>query len=144
MYLEVWFSEKIRHQFPIVFIRGGGGQRAYSLLQTPEGRPGWAYDFVGQGYAIYMMDYPGQGRSAYVPGVDGSLTPPRSDPLMEEVWTGGRSPSSEASSWPQAKKYSQWPGRAHNKGKMGDHVFDYFAKTELQIGSASCRESVVM
>jgi len=133
MYVEVWVPKNIRHQFPIVFISGGGGQGAYSLLQTPDGRPGWAYDFVGQGYAIYMMDYPGQGRSAYVPGVDGSLTPPRSGPLMEEVWTGGRPPSSEASSWPQGEKYSQWPSSAPNKGKMGDLVFDYFAKTELPV-----------
>ncbi len=140
MYVEVWVPKNIRHQFPIVFISGGGGQGAYSLLQTPDGRPGWAYDFVGQGYTIYMMDYPGQGRSAYVPGVDGSLTPPRSGPLMEEVWTGGRPPSSEASSWPQAKKYSQWPSSAPNKGKMGDPVFDYFAKTELPVVTSPNQE----
>jgi len=140
MYVEVWVPKNIRHQFPIVFISGGGGQGAYSLLQTPDGRPGWAYDFVGQGYTIYMLDYPGQGRSAYVPGVDGNLTPPRSGPLMEEVWTGGRPPSSEASSWPQAKKYSQWPSSAPNKGKMGDPVFDYFAKTELPVVTSPNQE----
>ena len=133
MYVEVWVPKNIRHQYPVVFITGGGGQGAYSLLQTPDGRPGWAYDFVNQGYTIYMMDYPGYGRSAFVPGLDGNLTPPRSGPLMEEVWTGGRPASTPASSWPQAKKYSQWPSDAPNKGKMGDPVFDYFAKTELQI-----------
>jgi pimeloyl-ACP methyl ester carboxylesterase len=51
---------------------------------------------------------------------------------MEEIWTGGRPASTTASSWPQAKKYSQWPSDAPNKGKMGDPVFDYFARTELQ------------
>jgi pimeloyl-ACP methyl ester carboxylesterase len=101
-------------------------------LQTPDGRPGWAYDFVNQGYTVYMMDYPGQGRSAFIPGVDGTLLPPRSGPLMEEVWTGGRSASTVQSSWPQASKYTQWPSAAPNRGKMGDPVFDYFAKTELQ------------
>jgi pimeloyl-ACP methyl ester carboxylesterase len=131
MYVEVWVPKNIRHPYPIVFITGGGGQGAYSLLQTPDGRPGWAYDFVNQGYTVYMMDYPGQGRSAYIPNVDGQLTPPRSGPLMEEVWSGGRPASTEASSWPQAKKYTQWPSDAPNKGKMGDPVFDYFAKTEL-------------
>jgi pimeloyl-ACP methyl ester carboxylesterase len=132
MYVEVWVSKKIRHRYPVVFITGGGGQGAYSLMQTPDGRPGWAYDFVRQGYTVYMMDYPGQGRSAYIPGVDGQLTPPRSGPLMEEVWSGGRPASTQASSWPQASKYTQWPSDAPNKGKMGDPVFDYFAKTELQ------------
>src|SRR5712691_10087613 len=132
MYVEVWVPKNIRHPYPVVFITGGGGQGAYSLLQTPDGRPGWAYDFVNQGYTIYMMDYPGQGRSAYVPNVDGQLNPPRSGPLMEEVWSGGRPPATPASSWPQAKRYTQWPSDAPNKGKMGDPVFDYFAKTELQ------------
>lgn len=132
MYVEVWVAKNLRHPYPIVFVTGGGGQGAYNLLQTPDGRPGWAYDFVNAGYTVYMMDYPGQGRSAYIPGVDGQLNPPRSGPLMEEVWSGGRPASTEASSWPQAKKYSQWPSNSPNNGKMGDPVFDYFAKTELQ------------
>ena len=132
MYVEVWVPKNIRHPYPVVLMTGGGGQGAYSLIETPDGRPGWAYDFVRQGYTVYMMDYPGQGRSAFIPGLDGSLVPPRSGPLMEEVWSGGRPASTAASSWPQAKKYTQWPGNAPNKGKMGDPVFDYFAKTELQ------------
>jgi pimeloyl-ACP methyl ester carboxylesterase len=132
MYVEVWVPKDIRHPYPIVFVTGGGGQGPYSLMQTPDGRPGWAYDFVNQGYTVYMMDYPGTGRSAYVPGVDGTVTPPRSGPLMEEVWSGGRPAATPQSSWPQAKKYTQWPSDAPNKGKMGDPVFDYFAKTELQ------------
>ena len=132
MYVEVWVPKNIRHPYPVVLMTGGGGQGAYSLLETPDGRPGWAYDFVRQGYTVYMMDYPGQGRSAFIPGLDGSLVPPRSGPLMEEVWSGGRPASTAASSWPQAKKYTQWPSDAPNKGKMGDPVFDYFAKTELQ------------
>jgi pimeloyl-ACP methyl ester carboxylesterase len=140
MYVEVWVPKNIRHPFPILFVSGGGGQGANSLLQTPDGRPGWAYDFVGQGYTVYMMDYPGQGRSAFLPGVDGNLTPPRSGPLMEEVWSGGRPASSAASNWPQAKKYSQWPSNAPNKGKMGDPVFDYFAKTELQVVASPNQE----
>jgi len=132
MYVEVWVPKDIRHPYPIVFVTGGGGQGPYSLMQTPDGRPGWAYDFVNQGYTVYMMDYPGTGRSAYVPGVDGTVTPPRSGPLMEEVWSGGLPPVTPQSSWPQAKKYTQWPSDAPNKGKIGDPVFDYFAKTELQ------------
>ena len=132
MYVDVWVPKKIRHPYPIMFIQAGGGQTNIALLQTPDGRPGWAYDFVNEGYTVYMMDFPGQGRSAYVPGVDGELVPPRSGPLMEEVWSGGRAPASPQTSWPQAKRHTQWPGDGPNKGKMGDPVFDYFAKTELQ------------
>src|SRR6202521_453988 len=142
MYVEVWVPKDIRHPYPMVFVTGGGGQGAYSLMQTPDGRPGWAYDFVNQGYTVYMMDYPVQGRSAFIPGLDGTLTPPRSGPLMEEVWSGGRPASTPQSSWPQAKKYSQWPSDAPNKGKIGDPVFDYFAKTELGFPSADDMEQL--
>src|SRR5260370_31948585 len=74
MYVEVWVPKKIRHPYPILFIQSGGGQTNIALLQTPDGRPGWAYDFVNQGYTICMMDFPGRGRSAYIPDLDGQLS----------------------------------------------------------------------
>jgi len=52
MYVEVWVPKDIRHPYPVVFVTGGGGQGPYSLMQTPDGRPGWAYDFVNQGYTV--------------------------------------------------------------------------------------------
>ncbi len=132
MYVETWVPKKIRYKYPILFIQSGGGETNVALLQTPDGRPGWAYDFVNRGYTVYMMDLPARGRSAYVPGVDGELLPPRSGPLMEEVWSGARPPSTPQSSWPQATKHTQWPGDGSNKGRMGDPVFDNFAKTDSQ------------
>src|SRR5579864_9333177 len=119
MYVEVWVPKKIKHPYPILFIQAGGGQTSIALLQTPDGRPGWAYDFVNQGYTVYMMDFPGRGRAAYIPGLDGDLIPPRTAALMEEVWTGGHPPTNPQRSWPQAKKYSQWPSEAPNKGRIG-------------------------
>jgi pimeloyl-ACP methyl ester carboxylesterase len=132
MYVETWVPKKIRYKYPILFVQSGGGETNVASLQTPDGRPGWAYDFVNRGYVIYMMDLPARGRSGYVPGVDGDLLPPRSGPLMEEVWSGARPPSTPQSSWPQASKHTQWPGDGPNKGKMGDPIFDYFAKTDTQ------------
>ena len=140
MYVETWVPKEIRYPYPIVFVQSGGGQSNIALLQTPDGRPGWAYDFVNQGYTVYMMDYPGNGRSTYIPGVDGEVAPPRSGPLMAEIWTQSTPPSPEKTQpgpdghgppWPQFKKYSAWPSDHPNKGKMGDPVFDYYAKTEL-------------
>jgi pimeloyl-ACP methyl ester carboxylesterase len=136
MYVETWVPKKIRYKYPIVFIQSGGGQTNVALLQTPDGRPGWAYDFVNRGYVIYMLDLPGRGRSAYVPGVDGELLPPRSGPLMEEVWSNGRPPATPQSTWPQHTKQTQWPGDGPNKGKMGDPIFDYYAKTDSQTPTA--------
>lgn len=132
MYVETWVPKKIRYKYPILFIQSGGGETNVALLQTPDGRPGWAYDFVNRGYTVYMMDLPARGRSAYVPGLDGDLLPPRSGPLMEEVWSGARPPATPQSTWPQYTKHTQWPGDGPNKGKMGDPIFDYFAKTDSQ------------
>ena len=95
MYVETWVPKRIRHPYPIVFIGFSVGQDEYEFMQTPDGRPGWAYDFVNQGYTVYMMDFPGLGRAGFIPGVDGEPTPQRSTNLIEEIWTGGRSPASE-------------------------------------------------
>ncbi|MBZ5645496.1 MAG: hypothetical protein LAO19_22305, partial [Acidobacteriia bacterium] len=94
MYVEVMVPKKIRHPYPVVFIGGGAGQTALTELQTPDGRPGWAYDFLNAGYTVYVMDYPGRGRSLFLPksDADGKLSAPRTSPLMEEVWSGGRPP----------------------------------------------------
>jgi len=140
MFVDVWVPKKIRHPYPILFVEAGGGQTDIALLQTPDGRPGWAYDFVNQGYTVYMMDFPGRGRAAYIPGLDGDLSPPRSGALMEEVWSGGHPPTNPQRYWPQSKKYTQWPSDGPNKGKIGDPVFDYFAKTELGFPTAEDME----
>ena len=94
MYVEVMVPRKIQHPYPIVFICGGAGQTAVTVLQTPDGRPGWAYDFLNQGYTVYVMDYPGRGRSLYFSSsdADGKLAAPRTSPLMEEVWSGAVRP----------------------------------------------------
>ncbi|MBV8893194.1 MAG: hypothetical protein JO266_14700 [Acidobacteria bacterium] len=136
MYVEVWVPKKIRHPYPLLFVQAGGGQTSIGLLQTPDGRPGWAYNFVNAGYTVYMMDFPGRGRAAFIPGLDGDVIPPRTGELMEQVWTGGAPPPNPQRSWPQANKYSAWPSNAPNKGQIGDPVFDYFAKTELNFPSA--------
>jgi len=131
-YVEVMVPKKIRRPYPIVFLHGAG-QTGTDWLQTPDGRAGWAYYFIKQGYVIYIVDYPARGRSAYVPDVDGPLTI-RTAPQLEKLWTA----LPELGDWPQAKKYTQWPSDAPNKGKMGDPIFDNFAKTQVQyLGTVS-------
>jgi len=133
MYVKVWVPKKILHPYPMVLVQGGGGQTLVASIQTPDGRPGWAYDFVNAGYTVYMVDPPGAGRSAYFPDLDPPLAPPRTATMMEEVWTGGRPPAPQvAKAWPQWKQYTQWPSDSPNKGRIGDPVFDYYAKTEIQ------------
>src|SRR5436190_1285996 len=67
----------------------GNGQTATDWMQTPDGRPGWAYYLLAQGYVLYMVDYPARGRSAYVPGYDGNIGI-RSADQLEEIWTNVR------------------------------------------------------
>ena len=127
-YVEVMVPKKIRHPYPLVLFHGAG-QTATDWLQTPDGRAGWAYYFVKQGYTVYMVDYPARGRSSYNPNADGdgSLTI-RTALQLEQIFTDIEAQGN----WPQAKKFTQWPGDGPNKGKMGDPIFDDFAKTQVQ------------
>ena len=43
MYVEVLVPRQIRSPYPIVFLHGAG-QTGVDWLQTPDGRPGWAYN----------------------------------------------------------------------------------------------------
>jgi pimeloyl-ACP methyl ester carboxylesterase len=127
-YVEAMVPKKIRHPYPIVFFHGAG-QTGTDWLQTPDGRPGWAYFFIKQGYTVYMVDYPARGRSPYNPNQDGDGTlTTRTALQLEQIWTD----IGAQGNWPQAKKFTQWPGDGPNKGKMGDPVFDDFARTQVQ------------
>src|SRR6185295_11950321 len=75
MYVEVMVPKQIRSPYPVVFLHGAG-QTGVDWLQTPDGRPGWAYNFLDMGYVVYLEDFPARGRSQYVPGVDGTAERP--------------------------------------------------------------------
>ena len=127
MYVEVMVPKQIRSPYPIVMLHGAG-QTGVDWLQTPDGRPGWAYNFLDMGYVVYLQDYPVRGRSQYVPGVDG--TPERVNLNirtalnLEQVFTA----SAVRGDFPQQKKHTAWPGT----GLIGDPIFDNFAKTQVQ------------
>jgi pimeloyl-ACP methyl ester carboxylesterase len=137
MAVEIMVPKHIRHMEPIVFLHGVG-QTATVWLQTPDGRPGWAYFFLKRGYVIYLLDLPGRGRSAYVPDVDGPLGI-RSASQLSGLWTAVE----QLGGWPQASRYSQWPGQGSAKGKMGDPVFDDFARSQVQFPSTGIEQTVV-
>ncbi len=133
MYVEVMVPQEIRHPYPIVFLHGAG-QTGVDWLQTPDGRPGWAYNFLDMGYVVYLQDFPARGRSQYVPGVDGDMNI-RNGPNLEQIFTA----SAATADFPQASKHTQWPGT----GLMGDPVMDTFTKTQVQyIGGRQARLTV--
>jgi pimeloyl-ACP methyl ester carboxylesterase len=81
MYVEVMVPKQIRQKYPVVFFHGNG-QTGAVWKQTPDGRPGWAYYLINQGYVVYMVDYPAghgrQTRSAHSAGPGADLDRSRS------------------------------------------------------------------
>lgn len=70
---------------PIVFVHGGGMTGA-CWESTPDGRPGWLPDFLCAGWACYVVDSVGVGRSGWsgLPGLG------YGEPIMrseQECWT---------------------------------------------------------
>jgi pimeloyl-ACP methyl ester carboxylesterase len=70
MYVEHWIPREVRHPYPVVLIHGGYGQGS-DWISTPDGRRGWATLLLEQGYKVYVLDRPGQGRNPYHPFVHG-------------------------------------------------------------------------
>jgi len=128
MYVEIWEPVNPTQQYPIVLFHGNG-QTGVDWKQTPDGRPGWAYYLVEQGYTLYMVDYPARGRSAYIPGgVHGDLGI-RTVEQLETIWTN----VGEKGNFPLDQNHTQWPGT----GKRGDPIFDNFIKTQVQFAGES-------
>jgi pimeloyl-ACP methyl ester carboxylesterase len=73
MYVEHWIPAQVRHPYPVVLIHGGFGQGS-DWFSTPDGRRGWATLFLEQGYKVYVLDRPGQGRNPYQPFVHGAFS----------------------------------------------------------------------
>lgn len=104
MYVEYRIPAKQTHPYPIIMIHGGTRSGA-NWTGTPDGREGWAQYMVRRGYAVYVIDQPGRGRSAYVPQVYG---PPRfanAESAQQRYLQQGK-----YNLWPQAILHNQWPG----------------------------------
>jgi pimeloyl-ACP methyl ester carboxylesterase len=117
MYVQFQIPAERRHPFPLVLVHGGGGQ-GLDFLGTPDGRPGWATDFLRQGFAVYVVDRIAHGRAPHHPEVQGPATPPPSYERIVEMFSA---PARHARH-PQAKLHTQWPGT----GEIGDPALDQF------------------
>src|SRR5579862_8767085 len=108
--------------YPIVMIHGGY-QTGVNFETTPDGRPGWASSFCTAGFAVYLMDQPGRGRSTYVDEAYGRAAPPFTAERVEQLMTDTKS----FELWPQARLHTQWPG----VGRAGDPAFDQFYASQV-------------
>ena len=93
LYVEHWIPRQVQHPLPVVLIHGGYGQGT-DWLSTPDGRRGWASLLLEQGYKVYLVDRPGQGRNPHHPWVHGLYD--AQAPTFERVSNSVRS--------------AQWPG----------------------------------
>ncbi len=94
MYVERWIPAQVRHPYPVVLIHGGYGQGS-QWIGAPDGRRGWATLLLEQGYKVYVLDRPGQGRNPYHPWVHGAFD--REAPTFERTVAGIAG--------------AQWPGK---------------------------------
>jgi pimeloyl-ACP methyl ester carboxylesterase len=119
-YVEYQIPKNRTHPFPIVMIEGGG-QSGSNFTGTPDGREGWAQYFLKAGYAVYVVDQPGRGRSAVATLYGKTAISPVA--TIEQRFTAPE----RSNMWPQAKFHTQWPGT----GVAGDPAFDQFYAEQL-------------
>jgi pimeloyl-ACP methyl ester carboxylesterase len=123
MFVQYQVPAERNHPYPLVMVHGGG-QTGVGFLSTPDRRRGWADYFVARGFAVYVVDVPGRGRSQGHDAGDGIPRPTRTVASRVSDTTGDPQ-------WPQARLHTQWPG-----GRLpGDATFDQFYASQVA-GSA--------
>ena len=95
---------KQTHPYPIIMVHGGT-MSGTNYTGTPDGREGWAQYFVRQGYAVYVVDQPGRGRSGFLTAATGPMQ------NFATRQSASRFVAQEKFKlWPQAELHTQWPG----------------------------------
>jgi len=122
MFVQYQIPKTTTRPYPVVMIHGGG-QTASNFLSTPDGRRGWADDFVANGYAVYVVDQSGRGRSGFFGDSYGNTRKP-SVGNVEQRFTAPK----HKALWPQAGLHTQWPG----PGTQGDATFDTFYASQVE------------
>jgi len=135
MFVSYREPERVTQPYPIVMVHGTA-QTGTNFLGTPDGRPGWADHFAAKGFAVYVVDQVGRGRSGGDPETYGPYARlPVED--LETVFTG----QERFALYPQAKLHTQWPG---GPGVHGNAAFDQFYLSQVPyIASALKSEELV-
>ncbi len=84
VYVQYFIPAEQKFPHPLVLLHGGGLTGA-CWETTPDGRPGWLHDFLGQGFAVYVIDNVERGRSGFC--------------AIEGVWDGGPVMRTAAEAW---------------------------------------------
>jgi pimeloyl-ACP methyl ester carboxylesterase len=104
IYAEYMVPAEQTHPYPVIMVHGGT-MSGTNYTGTPDGREGWAQQFVRAGFAVYIVDQVGKGRSPYFPEVYGpveatDMSNSQARYIAQEKFN----------SWPQAHLHTQWPG----------------------------------
>jgi pimeloyl-ACP methyl ester carboxylesterase len=121
MYVEVRIPAQQTHRYPIVMVHGGT-MSGTNFTGTPDGREGWAQYFVRQGYAVYVVDQPGRGRSGYLAAAYGPARNVDRDNAPRRFIA-----QEKYKLWPQAHLHTQWPGN----GEPDDPAAQQLAMSQL-------------
>lgn len=121
MYVERFKPRDVTRPYPVVMIHGGG-QTGTNFTGTPDGRRGWAHDFLRAGYEVYVVDQPGRARSGQFEDSYGKVNR-NATARIEQRFTAPQ----DFKLWPQAARHTQWPG----SGREGDLVFDQFYASQV-------------
>lgn len=104
-FVQYEFPVEVTRPYPVVMIHGGAGQ-GIDYYTTPDGRDGWAVDFLRAGYRVYVIDRQGCGRSGYDPDLLG----PMAEPLFGLEGYQGLFAGNGPAGGPFAHLHTQWPG----------------------------------
>jgi pimeloyl-ACP methyl ester carboxylesterase len=121
IYVEYQIPKKRTQAYPLVIVPGAA-QTATNFNGTADGREGWTQHFLRRGYAVYIVEQPGRGRSSYQPDTDGT----QAYPEVLRVQQRFTAPE-KFNLWPQARLHTQWPGT----GTAGDPNFDQFFASQV-------------
>ena len=121
LYVEYQIPARQTQPYPVVLIHGGGGQ-SLDWISTPDGRPGWRSLLLERGYAVYLVDRPGHGRS------------PRTFAEREVDSAAGMIPSVEALGPLFAGHgdplHTQWPGSGEG---VADQALSQLLASQRQV-----------
>ncbi len=104
MYVEYMVPARKTRPWPIIFVHGGLRTGA-NFTSTLDGKEGWAQYFARRGYAVYIVDQVGRGRS---PIIEKAYGPAR---MGDARGVQKRYAQQEKHKlWPQAGLHAPWPG----------------------------------
>jgi len=114
MYVQYLIPAQVRHPYPVVLVHGGSGQMLH-YMGTGDGAAGWAHYYVQEGYRVYLIDRPGQGRAPYHPDALGPIGP-------HPTYAGPIADFKRSTAAPNRR----WPGT----GDVGDPLVDQFMASQ--------------